>query len=229
MKIEVCVNSFQSAKIAQELGAFRVELCQDLRLDGLTPREELLEQVTQKLEIPVHVLIRPRPGDFHYTTAELKLIEQEIEFAKSFPISGIVVGYLSPDFRPDSLLLKEWRDQCANLELTFHRAFDHVSDPVSALEKLVDAGFDRILSSGQASNALLGINPLQSWQSYVGNRLEIMPGGGIHHKNAHHFLEKGFKTIHLSAKHLDTPAEVEPTINPIILEHVLSIGKSHES
>ena len=226
MNIEVCANSFHSANIAQKLGAFRVELCQDLRLDGLTPSRELLEHVTQNLEIPVHVLIRPRPGDFHYTTAELKLIEQEIEFAKSFPISGIVVGHLSTTFQPDSLLLKEWRDQCANLELTFHRAFNYVSDPFSALDMLVDAGFDRILSSGQASNALQGINQLQSWQSYLDNKLEIMPGGGIHHNNAPHFLEKGFKTIHLSAKQMDTPAHVEPTIDPTILERVLSIAQS---
>ena len=227
MNIEVCANSFHSAHIAQELGAFRVELCQNLRLDGITPRRDLLEQVTQELEIPVHVLIRPRPGDFHYTTAEIKLIEQEIEFAKSFPISGIVVGHLCTTFQPDFLLLKEWRDQCANLELTFHRAFDYVSDPISALDKLVDAGFDRILSSGQASNALQGINQLQSWQFYLDNRIEIMPGGGIHHKNAHHFLEKGFNTIHLSAKQIDTPANEEPTIDPAILERVLSIAQSN--
>lgn len=227
MNVEVCANSFHSASIAQKLGAFRVELCQDLRLDGLTPSRELLEHVTQELEIPLHVLIRPRPGDFHYTKAELKLIEQEIEFAKSFPISGIVVGHLSLEFQPDSILLKEWRDQCSDLELTFHRAFDHVSNPFSALDKLVDAGFDRILSSGQASNALLGISQLQSWQSYLNNRLEIMPGGGINHKNAPHFLEKGFETIHLSAKQSDTPAEVEPTIDPTILERVLSVAQSH--
>jgi len=225
MKIEVCANSFYSAKIAQERGAFRVELCHELRFDGLTPSADLLEEVTTQLTIPVHVLIRPREGDFHYSPYDLSQIEQEIEMAKSYDISGIVVGHLNPDHTLDPVLLAEWRALSHGLELSFHRAFDRVANPIHGLDQIMEAGFNRILTSGQAPSASEGLAKLVQWQKYVGQALQIMPGGGIHHQNAAFFKNKGFEAIHLSAKKMNTKPGDEPIIDPAILEEVLSITK----
>jgi len=223
MNVEVCANSFFSARVAQDLGASRVELCEDLRLDGLTPSYPLIEKVTSELNIPVHILIRPRAGDFNYTSSEINTIQHQIEQVKILPISGIVVGHLNSNGTLDPILLNEWRSQCEHLEITFHRAFDRISQPHKALDVLIEAKFNRILSSGQAANAVMGLDKLLEWQNYLAGKIDIMPGGGINHRNAHYFLDKGFLALHLSAKASNTDPEMEPIIDPETLKKVLKL------
>ena len=155
MKIEVCCNSLYSVQIAEKLGASRVELCQNLLQNGLTPSMELLREACESHSIPIHVLIRPRMGDFFYTSADLNHIEKSIIKALDFPIAGIVVGHMTNEKGVDLGLLRHWRALTPGLELSFHRAFDRVKNPFNVLEQLVEAGFNRILSSGQQATASL--------------------------------------------------------------------------
>jgi len=224
MKIEVCCNSLYSVQIAEKLGASRVELCQNLLQDGLTPSMELLREACESHSIPIHVLIRPRMGDFFYSSADLNHIEQSIIKALDFPIAGIVVGHMTNEKGVDLGLLRHWRALTPGLELSFHRAFDRVKNPFNVLEQLVEAGFNRILSSGQQATASLGINLLQELQRIARSTLEIMPGGGINEKNISEFKKAGFTSIHLSAKSRSLPAHLEPTIDLNILEKVLSLS-----
>tara|TARA_B100000963_G_C22574608_1_gene647770 strand:- start:630 stop:1313 length:684 start_codon:yes stop_codon:yes gene_type:complete len=224
MNIEVCCNSLYSIRTAEELGASRVELCQNLLEDGITPDLELLKEACQKFEIPIHVLIRPKIENFFYSASELKRIEESIHKAIQFPIAGIVVGHLNRKNGVDPALLRHWRALTRGLDLTFHRAFDRVVKPFNVLEQLIEAGFNRLLSSGQQGNAETGILLLQHLQKVAGNSLEIMPGGGVNDKNVSLFIDAGFKSIHLSAKSSNNPAYLEPVINPTILKNVIMLS-----
>ena len=226
MNIEVCCNSVYSVQIAEKLGASRVELCQNLLQDGLTPSLELLQEVCESHTIPIHVLIRPRIGDFLYTASELKQIDDAIIQALKFPVAGIVVGHMNREKGGDPALLSHWRALTQGLELTFHRAFDQVAKPFNVLEHLIEAGFNRILSSGQQSSAEKGIPLLQDLQKVAGTSLEIMPGGGVNDMNMPLFLEAGFKSIHLSAKSPSYPTHLEPVIDPVILENVITLSSN---
>ena len=224
MNIEVCCNSLYSIRTAEELGASRVELCQNLLEDGITPDLELLKEACQKFQIPIHVLIRPKIENFFYSSSELKRIEESIHKAIQFPIAGIVVGHLNRKNGVDPALLRHWRALTRGLDLTFHRAFDRVVKPFNVLEQLIEAGFNRLLSSGQQGNAETGILLLQHLKKVAGNSLEIMPGGGVNDKNVSLFIDAGFKSIHLSAKSSNNPAYLEPVINPTILKNVIRLS-----
>lgn len=224
MKIEVCCNSLYSIRTAEQLGASRVELCQNLLEDGITPDLELLKEACQKFHIPIHVLIRPKIGDFFYSSSDLKHIEKSIQKALQFPIAGIVVGHMNKKNGVDPVLLRHWRALTSGLDLTFHRAFDQAAKPFNVLEQLIEAGFSRLLSSGQKRGAESGILLLQDLQKVAGNSLEIMPGGGINDNNVSLFIDAGFKSIHLSAKSSNSPAHLEPVIDPTILKNVITLS-----
>jgi len=199
MKLEVCANSFLSAKNAQEAGAHRIELCSELSVGGVTPSYGLLKKVAEELTIKTFVLIRPRSGNFVYSEAEFDIMKQDIQLCKELGCHGIVSGVLNIDNTIDLDRTKELVELSKPLSFTFHRAFDEVPNPMEALEKLIDLGIDRILTSGQAKKAIEGLDLLKQLQSITENRLIILPGGGITHKNVGLLKSAGLKEIHASA------------------------------
>lgn len=199
MIIEICANSFESAHVAQLAGARRIELCTELSVGGLTPSHGLIEKVVSGLNIPTHVLIRPRSGNFTYSEEEFDVMLRDIAFCKKMGCAGIVSGFLTSKNKIDSNKTKQLIDASTGMEFTFHRAFDWVENPPSELQKLMDLKVNRLLSSGQKPTAIEGISLLKELQYLSKGKLEIMPGGGINMENALNFKEAGFKSIHLSA------------------------------
>jgi len=199
MIVEICANSYESALNAKKAGADRIELCTELAVGGITPSYGLIEKVREEIAIPVHVLIRPRSGDFTYSDAEFDIMKSDIELCKKLGCNGIVSGILNSDFTIDLKRTKELVDLAKPLSFTFHRAFDWVTDPFKALAQLVDLEIDRILSSGQETNAVKGIFLLEQLQKQAGNRLTILPGGGINKGIILKFKEASFKEVHFSA------------------------------
>lgn len=199
MIIEICANSFESAHVAQLAGASRIELCTELSVGGLTPSHGLIEKVVLGLNIPTHVLIRPRSGNFTYSEEEFDVMLRDIAFCKKMGCAGIVSGFLTSKNKIDSNKTKQLIDASTGMEFTFHRAFDWVENPPSELQKLMDLKINRLLSSGQKPTAIEGISLLKELQYLSKGKLEIMPGGGINMENALNFKEAGFKSIHLSA------------------------------
>ena len=198
MIVEICANSFESAFNAQQAGAHRIELCSELAVGGITPSYGLIEQVLSSLSIPVFVLIRPRSGDFNYSDAEFKIIKKDIELCKKLGCSGIVSGVLNTDYSIDVLRTQELVELAKPLPFVFHRAFDLVPDPISALNELMALGVHRVLTSGQESSALKGLELIQKLMSQAKDRITILPGGGINLENAMQFKEAGFNEIHCS-------------------------------
>ncbi|MGB3775357.1 MAG: copper homeostasis protein CutC [Leeuwenhoekiella sp.] len=199
MQVEICANSFESAQAAQNGGAHRIELCTELAVGGLTPSHGLIEKIMHELKIPVHVLIRPRSGNFTYTTPELDVMLRDIAYCKRLGCAGIVSGALNPDQNIAVKTLQKLVDAAEGMSFTFHRAFDWCTDPFAAMDKLLEMNIDRVLTSGQQSTAEKGLALLKELKTYSKGKIEIMPGSGIGLNNISQFIAGNFKTIHLSA------------------------------
>jgi copper homeostasis protein len=199
MNIEICANSYASAVAAQEGGANRIELCIELSVGGLTPSHGLIEKVISDLTIPVHVLIRPRSGDFTYTDAEIDCMVRDIMYCKTLKCAGIVSGVLTSENEVDEKTMDRLITASEGMEFTFHRAFDWCDEPLKQLKKLQKLGIQRLLSSGQKSKAIEGIELLRQLKNASEATLEIMPGGGINIHNILRFRDAGFKSVHFSA------------------------------
>lgn len=201
MKIEICANSLQSALNAQAGGAHRIELCDNLLEGGTTPSGGVLKLVKQLLDIEVFVLIRPRGGDFCYNKWEFHSMLQDIEFAKQLGADGIVSGVLDKDQNLDLQRTIDLIEQSRPLPFTFHRAFDVVNRPMEVLEELINVGANRILTSGQAENALKGKALLSELIERAEGNITILAGGGINANNVLELAEiPGLREMHFSAK-----------------------------
>jgi copper homeostasis protein len=211
MLVEVCANSLQSALNAQEAGADRIELCSELAVGGITPSYGLLKAVRDKIKIPVNVLIRPRSGDFTFSRDEFDIMKTNIELCRELGFNGIVSGVLHPDCSLDVDRTRELITASGDLAFTFHRAFDWVKNPALALEQLADLGVATVLSSGQRTSAVLGMELLAKLQMHTQN-VVVMPGSGINQNNASKFKQKGFKALHLSAARFCKTLEAEPEV-----------------
>ncbi len=199
MIVEICANSFESAKAADQGGAHRIELCTQLAVGGLTPSHQLIEKVITELNIPVHVLIRPRKGNFCYSEDEINVMINDIDFCKKAGCKGVVSGVLTSENKIDIAATKRLINASKGLDFTFHRAFDCTDNAFEALEDLKTLKIKRILSSGQKSTAFEGLTLLKEINQLSQGEIEIMPGSGINVKNAASFKKTGFKSIHLSA------------------------------
>lgn len=204
--LEVCCGSLASAVAAVEGRASRIELCSALSLDGLTPSIGLIRELRRLYpDLLIHVLIRPREGDFVYSEAEVQVMECDIHEAVAAGASAIVGGALTPEGDIDIKTTLRLVQAAEDLPFTFHRAFDQVTFPSLSLRQLAAMGVRRILTSGGAPTAEAGIPQLRSLVQLaqkVGG-LSILPGGGITSTNAHRILaETGATEIHGSCSSL---------------------------
>src|SRR5579859_2789768 len=151
---EVCAESIEACIAAREGGADRVELCSALSEGGLTPSHGLAREAIRRAGLPVHVMLRPRGGNYVYTDAEFEVMCEDLAHARALGASGFVVGILRADESVDVERTRRVVELAAPLEVTFHCAFDSVADPVRALEDVIETGCHRLLSSGGAHNAV---------------------------------------------------------------------------
>ena len=199
-KLEVCCGDLQSVRAAIEGGAHRVELCEALELDGLTPSEAMMESAIG-MGIPVQVLIRVREGDFVYSKDEICKMRNDIRLARKLGAAGVVIGALMPDGSIDEEAIRCMMDEAEGLSVTFHRAFDVCRKPEEALEKIISLGCHRLLTSGQATTAEQGIPMLKKLIEQADGRIIIMPGAGVNPQNASRILEEtGALEIHGSLR-----------------------------
>lgn len=197
--LEVCAANLASVLAAVRGGAERIELCQALSLDGLTPSLGLVRHVRESFAtLRTHVLIRPREGDFVYTAREVQVMEQDILALRSL-CTGLVFGALTPRGDVDLPVMRRLMQAAQGLPVTFHRAFDRCRDPFAALEQIIDLGCRRILTSGQQPSAAQGIDLLRQLRQRAAGRIIIMPGGGVTPDNAADILARtGCTEIHAS-------------------------------
>lgn len=205
--LEVCVETVAGLDAAAHGGADRVELCSALTIGGLTPPASLVRAAADG-PLPVHLLARPREGDFAYTAAEQALVADDIRLAAEAGLAGVVIGASLPDRRLDAALLARWIAHAVELgtargrplSLTLHRAFDLAPDLPKALEQAVALGFSRILTSGGAPRAVDGAAALAALHAQAAGRITVLAGSGVTAATLPAILATGVREIHASCR-----------------------------
>ena len=195
--VEIAAHSVQSALAAQAGGAHRVELFSDPLEGGVTPSEGLIAVIRDQLKIPLHVIIRPRPGDFCYSDEEQDVMFRDIAVAKRIGADGVALGTLNPEGSVNVELTRELVEAARPMSVTFHRAIDMCRDLSVALNDVVTCGADRILTSGGAALASEGIPLLASLVRRAGEQVSIMAAGGIRPANVRAVIQQtGVREVH---------------------------------
>ncbi len=182
-KIEIACFNLDSAIIAQNTGADRVELCADMLVGGTTPTIEIIKQAREHLNIDLYIMIRPRGGNFVYSDSEFEQMKSEIEAIKKLGVNGFVFGILKDDNTINIEQNLELVELAKSFPCTFHRAFDEILDYEKALENVISCGFSALLTSGTFPNVMEGKYVLKQLVIQANNRIEIMPGGGLRSTN----------------------------------------------
>lgn len=185
---------------AQEGGADRIELCDNPGEGGTTPSAGMIELVRQNLSIDVYVMIRPRGGDFHYSNYEFHAMKRDISQSQKVSSDGLVFGILNPDGTIDKKRCQELIARARPMKVTCHRAFDMTRDPFEALEDCIEAGFDRILTSGHEAQAVRGVDLISELVKKADGRIHIMAGSGVNEETVEEIVQKTkVREIHFSA------------------------------
>jgi len=199
--LEIAANSFQSCMAAQEGGADRIELFENLTEGGCTPSYGMLALVKEKIHLPVYVMIRPRGGDFIYSNEEFEIMHRDIAICRQLGFPGVVFGLLDAQGCVDVARCKDLLSACRDMKVTFHRAFDRSKDLHESMRQLIGLGFEHVLTSGGEPNAEKGKDAIKKLQQEYGKDIIIMPGCGITSLNARAIADHcNVSEIHATAK-----------------------------
>ena len=201
-KFEVCANGVESCLAAQEGGADRVELCAGIPEGGTTPSYGEIKVARRLLKTTrLHVIIRPRGGDFLYTPLEMERMEEDIRICRELGVDGVVIGCLTADGEVDMEANRRLVECAKEMSVTFHRAFDRTAHPLKALEDIISLGCDRILTSGQQPKAVEGVKLLAELREKAHGRIKLLAGCGVNENNIHDIFEAtGIREYHFSAR-----------------------------
>ncbi len=198
--VEICVDSVESAVAAQAGGAHRIELCDNLMEGGTTPSAGAIEIARKFLDIKLHVIIRPRGGDFLYSDTEFTIMKRDIAAAKTLGADGVVIGILDATGEIDTKRTAELTELSRPMSVTFHRAFDVCRDPFKAIDELAAIGVDRILTSGQEATAVEGMDLIADLVKHAGERITIMACGNLNERNISKVITAtGVREVHFTA------------------------------
>lgn len=201
-RFEICANSVESCIAAQDGGADRVELCAGIPEGGTTPSYGEIKVARRLLSSTLlHVIIRPRGGDFLYSGLEMERMEEDIRMCKDLGVDGVVFGCLTEDGKVDIEKNQRLMACAQGMATTFHRAFDRTTDPFAAMESIISLGCNRILTSGQQPKAIEGIPLLARLEEKAAGRITLLAGSGVNEDNIRNIYETtGIKEYHFSAR-----------------------------
>jgi len=200
-ELEICIESLAAGLAASAGGADRVELCTALNTGGLTPSHGLIASVVEQLGLPVHVLVRPRAGGFFYSRGEFRIMAEDIRHARSAGARGCVVGLLDRERCVDVERTRELVQLAAPMQITFHRAFDRSRDLAESLERVIEAGCARVLTSGGRQTAAEGAPMLAALAKQAAGRIRVAAGGGVTLASAATLLKLAAVDLHASLRH----------------------------
>jgi copper homeostasis protein len=227
MILEIAVFNIQSAMLAANAGADRIELCENAYDGGTTPSYGYLKTAKEKISIPVFPIIRARGGDFFYTDDEFAVMQKDVLLCKDLGFEGIVIGLLNKDATVNKEKTKRLVDLAYPMEITFHRAFDRTNDALQSLEDIIDCGCQRVLTSGQVPNAFDGKDLIKKLIEQADERIIIMPGSGVRSNNIKEIAHyTGATELHSSARK-NMKSEME-FVNENMQEDLMNISVDEE-
>ncbi|MCI5648985.1 MAG: copper homeostasis protein CutC [Fusicatenibacter sp.] len=203
--LEICADSVESALAAEAGGATRLELCGNLVIGGTTPSPKLYEEIRKYSKIPMHILIRPRFGDFCYTQYEYEIIRAEVEMFRDLGAEGVVIGVLSEDGTLNRTAMEGLMEAAKGMSVTLHRAFDVCADPLKTMEEAISLGMNTILTSGQENTCEKGVRLLSALEKQADGRIRIQAGGGV---NAE-VIQKLYPLCGISAWHMSGKSNLD--------------------
>lgn len=225
INLEIAVFNIASAIKAQHAGADRIELCENPFDGGTTPSYGTLTTIRQYVSIPIFVIIRPKGGDFYFDDVAFEVMQQDVKLCKELGFEGVVIGLLHKNGSVDVDRTKRLVEMAYPLEVTFHRAFDRAKEPLQAMEDIIAAGCQRILTSGQVPNAPYGKSLIKELVQQADDRIIIMPGSGVRSNNIISLIDfTGVTEVHSSARKMDktemlfTPASMLETLENISVD-----------
>ena len=183
---ELCLENFTKILQALQAGVERIELCDNLAVGGTTPSYGVIEEAAKYVaesKTTLAVMIRPRGGNFVYNSHDLKIIETDTLKAVEAGAQNIVFGALTPDNEIDTDALETVSIAAQGLPITFHMAFDEVTDQEKAIDQLVEFGVDKILTHGGPLDQPLNTDKLKSLIDYAKGKINIIIGGGVNAEN----------------------------------------------
>jgi len=220
--VEIAAHSVQSALAAQAGGAHRVELFSDPLEGGVTPSEGLVAVVRDRLKIPLHVIMRPRGGDFCYSDEEQDVMHRDIAAVKRIGADGVVLGVLNPEGSICVELTRELVEAARPMSVTFHRAFDMCKDLSAALKDIIACGSDRVLTSGGAAFASEGLPLLHSLAREAGEQISLIAAGGVRPANLRAIVQQtGVREVHASLR-------IAVQSPMLFRNETVSFGKAHK-
>ena len=227
--LEICCFNPESVIIANSLKVDRIEFCKEYNVGGLSPEILDIEALALKCDTPVYAMLRPRKGNFVYSKAEISEMKDWISAVQGKALTGLVTGVLNENNELDVERLESLVKHATDLKMSFHRAFDLVKDPFKAIDILVDLEFERILTSGGRGNAYENVEKLRVMVEYAGDRIEIMPGGGVRPQNLPGLIEntraRAFHSSAIDPTQLNKIENGDPDCDPDIIREMIRIMK----
>jgi copper homeostasis protein len=210
---EVCAETMEACIAARSGGADRIELCSALSEGGLTPSHGFLLEAVAQSGLPIHAMVRPRGGGFVYTPAEIEIMRADILHMKSLGVAGVVFGLMLPNGSVDVSMTRELVQLASPLQVTFHRAFDGATSLSAALEDVIAAGCDRVLTSGGEDDVKVGAPNLAALVKQAAGRIEIAVGGGLRLADAARLANFiGAKHFHASLREREASTDLDDTV-----------------
>lgn len=197
--LEIACFDFESAIRAQEAGADRIEFCKDYLVGGISPDINEIVLLRKNVSIPLHIIVRPRSGNFLYSKKEFSDMCTFAEACIDAGADGLVLGFLNSEDQIEKKQAKEFLNLCKDVPLTFHRAIDVCLDLSEAIKTLIDLGYSSVLTSGGARTALIGLSQLKSLQNEFGKLITLIPGGGIRSNNISEIMKSECAVYHSAA------------------------------
>lgn len=207
--IECCANSIKSAINGENGGAHRIELCRKLQVGGITPFHENIIQAKKTINIPLHILIRPRAGNFFYSENEFRKMIDDIIFCKEAACEGVVIGTLNNDGSINIKQCEQMVKAADGMHITFHRAFDSGKNLKNNLKDVIDCGCHTLLTAGQSKNVEHGFSNLAELVRLAKNRINILAGSGVNVTNINSLYKIGIRHFHLSGSEITPAGEME--------------------
>jgi copper homeostasis protein len=199
--LECCVDSVESAINAQKGKADRIELCGNLVIGGTTPTKSLIKEVRKHTDIKIHVLIRPRYGDFCYSNYEIEMMRQDIRFFSELGADGVAIGALNPDGTLNLPAMRMFISEAKGMSVTLHRAFDMCKSPLDTLEAAISLNIDTVLTSGHENDCMKGALMIQNLIQQAAGRIDILAGGGVDAEVIRKLYQiSGCTSYHMSGK-----------------------------